>query len=120
SYAKNDGLFSSGYYLFHGGPSESLRTAVQQNEQERLAGKAPVKDDKAADRKDKRGGRYRDRLWKGWILPAADADTWFAAGSARYHDVIDAEDLDNAIEEQRAEYRGLRLAPDDPLRRFRL
>ena len=27
----------------------------------------------------------RDRLWKGWILPASDADTWFAAGSAAYH-----------------------------------
>ena len=26
-----------------------------------------------------------DRLWKGWVLPASDADIWFASGSAAYY-----------------------------------
>jgi hypothetical protein len=133
-YDKNDGLFSSGYYLFHGEPSESLRTAVQENERERLA--APEKNEENQDaeketgnagakggrrrNRDAAAGPYHDRLWKGWILPASDADTWFAAGSAAYHQVLEAEDLERAIHAQRATYRGLKLAPENPLRSFRM
>jgi hypothetical protein len=128
-YAKNDGLFPSGYYLFHGEPADSLRSAIQENEQARLSGKTDTKDEEKGG--EERGGRgrrrnreasapYRDRLWKGWILPASEADTWFVAGSAAYHRVLQAENLETAIEAQRAAYRGLKLSPANPLERFRL
>jgi hypothetical protein len=115
---KNDGLYPSGYYLFDAQPAESLRAAVQENEKERLA---PTPQEKPQPRKERRGfGPYHDRLWKGWILPASDADTWFVAGSAAYLQMLETEDLDKALTARRAIYRGLKLAPDDPIRRFRL
>src|SRR5207253_2792868 len=38
-YAKNDGLYPSGYVLLRAQESEGLRTAIQENENARLAGK---------------------------------------------------------------------------------
>ena len=32
-------------------------------------------------------------LWKGWMLPASDADTWFVAGSAAYQQLLASERL---------------------------
>ncbi len=63
---------------------------------------------------------YKDRLWKGWVLPASDADTWFAAGSAAYYRVLQSDDLAKALDARRAMYRGLKLGPDNPANRFRL
>jgi len=116
-YSKNDGLFPSGYYLLHGEPAESLRSAIQVNEAARLAGKSADPND---DRTGKQQDAYRDRLWKGWILPASEADMWFVAGSAAYHRLLQADDVGTAIETERAEYRGLKLAPADPMQHFRL
>jgi hypothetical protein len=114
-YAKNDGLFPNGYYLFAGAPSESLLTAVRENETARLA----VLGGKKAAAKAARNP-YKDRLWKGWILPASDADTWFAAGSAAYYRVLRSDDVARAMEAQRIAYRGLKLAPAGPLTEFRM
>src|SRR5262249_51024463 len=62
-YAKNDGLYSSGYYLFDGSaPAPAAADPV----------KPPVRNFTAP-------AYAADRLWKGWIVPASDADTWFAA-----------------------------------------
>jgi hypothetical protein len=108
-----------------------LRAAVQENEQARLAAqpaekkdgeKAPGTDGAKSGRRnrDAAPGPYHDRLWKGWILPASDADTWFVAGSAAYHQVLEAKELEIAMDAQRATYRGLKLAPANPLQRFRL
>jgi hypothetical protein len=113
-YAKNDGLYPSGYYLFRGQPSESLRTAVQRSEQARTAAE-PSESDPAA-----RQASYKDRLWKGWILPASDADTWFAAGSVAYYRALQSDDLAKTLDERRAGYRGLKLGPDNLANRFRL
>ena len=113
-YAKNDGLYPSGYYLFRGQPSESLRTAIQQSEQARLAAR-PSESQRAA-----RQASYKDRLWKGWVLPASDADTWLAAGSAAYYRALQSADLAKALDARRAMYRGLKLASDNPANRFRL
>jgi hypothetical protein len=113
-YAKNDGLYPSGYYLFRGQPSESLRTAIQQGEQARMAAK-PSESKPAAEQ-----ASYKDRLWKAWVLPAADADTWFAAGSAAYYRALQSDDLTQTLDARRAMYRRLKLGPDNPATRFRL
>jgi hypothetical protein len=110
------GLYPGGYRLFSAEPSESLRTAVRENERARLAAKGP----ETPPPGDKKASSYKDRLWKGWMLPASDADTWFVAGSAAYYRVLESDDPDQAIEARRIRYRGLRLAPDNASNRFRI
>jgi hypothetical protein len=63
---------------------------------------------------------FRDRLWKGWIVPAGDSDTWFAAGSTAYHGLLESDDVEKALEAIRIQYRGLKLAPDNAMNRFRI
>ena len=58
-------------------------------------------------------------LWKGWILPASDADTWFVAGSAEYAYVLKSKDPEEALNTQRAIWRGLELSPDSPANHLR-
>jgi hypothetical protein len=100
-YAKNDGLYPSGYHLFQAsakGPSG-------------LSGQAasPANGKHNAAERDK--VEYStDRLWKGWVLPASDADVWFAAGSAAYYHDLQSEDLDRKINSWRATYRRLQIA----------
>jgi hypothetical protein len=108
----NHGLYPGGYHLFSAQPSESLLTAVRENEESRLAGKVAEK--KPA----KPAPDYADRLWKGWVLPASDTDTWFVAGSASYYRLLESKDLDQAVEAQRIRYRGLKAAADNPQTRF--
>jgi hypothetical protein len=116
-YAKNDGLYPSGYRLFRGEPSEGLRAAIQENEKARLAAKPP--EPKPAD---KPAGKvtYKDRLWKGWVLPAGDADAWFVAGSAAYYHALQSDDLEKEIDAWRATYRRLKPAAEDAMERHRL
>jgi hypothetical protein len=111
-YAKNDGLFPSGYRLFRGEASEGLRAAIEANEQARVAAPAAqhkpdkTKRDKAFD---------KDRLWKGWILPASDADVWLAAGAAEYYHDLRSDDPELQINVRRAAYRRFQIAagPDE-------
>ena len=111
----NHGLYPGGYHLFSGAPPESLRAAVQENEKARLAGSP------AAKPANSHGSvSYADRLWKGWVLPASDADTWFVAGSAAYYRTLQSDDLEEALDALRIQYRGLKLAPDNPANRFRM
>jgi len=117
NYSKNDGLYPAGYRLFAANPSENLRKTIQDKEKERLAG--PVNSEKDTKPAEKPAS-YADRLWKGWILPASDADIWLAAGSSAYYHVLQAKDLEIALNAQRAEYRGLLIRSDDPMSRFRL
>jgi hypothetical protein len=116
-YAKDDGLYPSGYYLFQGEPSETLRADIQQIEKTRLAGSLDAPEHKTAGVSDPPS--YEGRLWKGWILPASDADTWFVAGSARYRYVLQSKDAEEALNAQRATWRGLELSPDTPANHFR-
>jgi hypothetical protein len=51
-------------------------------------------------------------LWKGWVLPASDADTWFVAGSAAYKKVLASTEVEDALDNQRAVWRRLQLIPD--------
>ena len=110
----NRGLYPGGYHLFAGEPSDALRRAVQENERARVAGGAA----EAKPPGTTKPVSYKDRLWKGWVLPASAADVWLAAGSAAYHHALESEDPPQAIEAQRIRYRGLLLAPDTAANRF--
>ncbi len=102
------GLFPGGYRLFTAQPLTNLK-AVGEGESARNDKNTTA----VAAHKS-----YGDRVWKGWVLPASDADTWFVAGSAAYYRVLQAEDYDAALEEQRVRYRGWKLSPDNPMVRF--
>jgi hypothetical protein len=115
-YVKDDGLYPSGYYLFQGEPSETLHAIIQQNEKARLASAdSPVSTTPEASGPPP----FESRLWKGWILPATDADTWFVAGSAAYKGVLQSKNVEEALESQRTSWRGLQLSPDSPANHFR-
>jgi len=111
-YAKDDGLYPSGYHLFEAEPSASLLSAIQHNEKLRLSAALdpPPATNAAAD-----PPSYEGRLWKGWILPASEADDWLVAGSARYRRVLQSNDVEEALNAQRAIMRGLELSPDTPM-----
>ncbi len=66
-YARNDGLYSSGYHMIAA----------------RAAAPAAMKSNAWVE--DPPSQSYTGRLWKGWVLPASDADTWFVAGSTVYY-----------------------------------
>jgi len=107
-YAKNDGLYSSGYRLINAEPNESLRQALQQVEKPSEQ-PTPAKKDKDL---------YKDRLWKGWVLPASDADNWFTAGSAYYYQDLLSKDLAKAMAAHWAEYRSASLAEVNAMTQF--
>ncbi len=114
-YAKNDGLYPSGYALFRAEPTDALRTAIQENEKARLAAK-PKSDGKPAAKT----ASLKDRLWKGWVLPASDADAWFVGGAAGYYRILESDDVEKALNAERAEYRGLKLSADNAMNRVYL
>ena len=105
---KNDGLYPSGYALFRGQPSDGLRAAIQENEKTRLAAHTAPPDNKPQHK-----AVDADQLWKGWILPAGDTDTWLVAGSAAYYHDLQSDDLDLRMNVRRAEYRADRTGADD-------
>lgn len=115
--SKDDGLYPSGYHLFEAEPSAALRAEVQENEKARLI--AALDPPKPKTPPAAGPPSYEGRLWKGWVLPASDADTWFVAGSAEYRRVLASKDVEDALNAQRAIWRGLELAPDTPLNHFR-
>ena len=114
-YAKNDGLYPSGYALFRGEETEGLRTAIRENEKARLTGKTEPEPKPPA-----KAASLKDRLWKGWVLPASDADTWFAGGSANYYWILEADDVEERLRAQHATYRRLKLGPENAMTRFQL
>lgn len=108
-FVNDDGLYPSGYHLFEAEPSPALRSEIQQNEKARLEALAASPQPKVTAISDPPS--YEGRLWKGWVLPASDADVWFVAGSAEYERVLDSKDVQEAINAQRAEWRRLQLSP---------
>jgi hypothetical protein len=115
-FAGDDGLYPSGYYLFDAQPDENLHASIEQNEKMRLAGSA-APETPAVSVSNK--PRYQDRLWKGWVLPASGADTWFVAGSAAYYRVLHSNDVDEAMDAQRAIWRSLQVSAPTPLDLYR-
>lgn len=103
-YPANDGLYSSGYRLISTAPVSTVRTKTARTWIE-----------------DPPQQNYGERLWNGWVLPASDADVWFASGASEYRDDLDTKDLRNAVAAHWAEYRALSTLPDpNPKQRFRL
>jgi Phospholipase B len=102
-YAKNDGLYPSGYRLIAARASapESKAEPEPTHPQERQAVES-------------------SRLWKGWVLPASDADTWFSAGSAAYFEALESSHPDRALAAHWAEFRSLSAAPANPMQSFQL
>ena len=106
-YPRNDGLYTSGYRLISTAPipAAPVETSLLQNR----------------DREGVVQQNYSDRLWSGWVLPASDADIWFASGSAAYFDDLDSKDLGDAMAAHWAAYRALSIVPDPtPKQRFEL
>jgi hypothetical protein len=112
TYEKNDGIFPSGYALF----STVAPNHLAEIEQTRLN---TAKAAEAPQRPERRATFDATRLWKGWILPAGDADTWFAAGSTAYYRTLQSDDIEKAMDAVRIQYRGLKLAADNPVTRVR-
>jgi Phospholipase B len=110
----NHGLYPGGYWLFSGAPSESLLASIRENETARLAAKRPEEKAKQAP-----PASLKDRLWKGWVLPASETDTWFVAGSAAYYRLLDSSEPEKGVEAARIRFRGLKLSADNAMNRYR-
>ncbi len=115
--AIDNGLYPSGYYLFDAQPTEILRASIEQNEKMRTSGGAEPDEPKVAAATNM--PRYDGRLWEGWVLPASGSDTWFVAGSAEYHSVLESNDAGEAMNAQRAIWRSLQANASTPLDQFR-
>jgi len=110
NYPHITGIYSSGYRLFQAAPSESLRRIAAEKEKERLAAGRPAPATPAAK------AIYKDRRWKGWILPASDADAWLSTGGAAYYQVLGSTEWEKELEFYRAALRLARAQGDRPLR----
>jgi Phospholipase B len=102
-YPKNDGIYSSGYRLIS---AEPPALGKQDDDKPAPLKPAPIS--------------YKDRLWKGWILPASDADNWLTAGSAAYHGDLESDDLERALDVRRTAFRNAFLADPDDRQRYRM
>jgi hypothetical protein len=116
-FAGDDGIYPSGYYLFDAQPTETLRASIEQNEKMRLSGEAAAEEPKIASASSTT--HFEGRLWEGWVLPESESDTWFVAGSAQYHQVLESKDVGEAMNAQRAIWRSLQANAATPLDRYR-
>ena len=116
-FAGDDGLYPSGYHLFAAEPSATLRASIEHNEEARLAPSAAASQPTSTSAGNP--AHYEDRLWKGWLLPASDADTWFVAGSAEYYRVLESKDAEDAMNVQRSIWRSLQGSAATPLDQYR-
>jgi hypothetical protein len=94
----NDGLYPSGYRLFQ------ASTAPESKAVKSPSGPGVVWP-----------GMAETKLWKGWVLPASDADAWFVAGSAAYYRILAGPDLGKQIDAAKVTYRGLKLGPQNEM-----
>ena len=128
-FAKDDGLYPSGYYLFQGTATPQLAAMVKEKEETRMAALAkPARalkqvasgksapDQKAADDPPP---NYDNLVWKGWVLPASDNDMWFVAGAAAYRRVLLSKDPVEGMEAKEVTWRGLEVNPDTASYHFR-
>src|SRR5579884_3386323 len=111
-YADNDGIYSSGYRMIDATPDASLARIITANEEARANGKEQASEKK----KDEKKNEYKDRLWKGWVLPASDADVWFTAGSEAYYHDLESADLEEALARRRADFRSASAETDEAAR----
>jgi hypothetical protein len=106
-YSGNNGLYPSGYRLISSGPAPAAVTKASEAAA-KISHPEPART------------QYGDRLWKGWVLPASDADIWFASGSAAYYEDLDSKDLSKAVAAHWAEYRSLSSSAPNAKQQFEL
>jgi hypothetical protein len=113
----NNGLYPGSYYLFSADRPAALSFTEGYMSPRRAQ---PVELSQAQTRKAQplSWKNKTDQLWKGWLLPASDADIWFVAGSAAYYELLQSPDVDRAFETEKIRYRGLTLAPDNPFNHY--
>jgi hypothetical protein len=109
----NDGLYPSGYTLIFAKPSEALQSIVSANERERLLPKPRPADPGANEAR-----IDSSQLWRGWLLPATDADLWLTAGSASYYRALSSDHPAKSVDRLRVETRGDLIGGDVPLARL--
>lgn len=83
-YPLNEGIHSSGYALFEAHtrtPESSAALEAKPDEPKPVLSKLNV-----------------DRLWKGWILPATDAEAWISLGAAAWHRILSSEKPDETYQ----------------------
>lgn len=114
-YSGNKGLYNGGYRLFSAKASPELQALVSAKEQDRLTSQADKQD---GGKEEKKHGSFEEKLWKGWILPAAPEDTWLSAGSAYYYRMLKSHDLEQRIERTRAAIRAESLSDHNEMDRF--
>jgi hypothetical protein len=113
-YGSNYGLFPGGYYLFAAKAKPLSNSASGEETAHLVSGQ----DKKKRDADPVSWRNKTDELWKGWVLPASEADVWFVAGSARYYRLLQSSDVNRAMELEKIRYCGLALASDTPLDHF--
>ena len=121
-FAGDGGLYPSGYYLFDAHPTGTLRASIEQNEKLRMSGlTAPgaARAVSAAGESAANKVHFDGGLWRGWLLPASDSDTWFVAGSAEYHRVLESANIPDALSAQRAVWRSLEASAPTPFDQYR-
>jgi hypothetical protein len=106
-YPGNDGLYPASYRLISAGPAPAAFTTMSET-----AARIRIPDPQQP--------QYGDRLWKGWVLPATDADIWFASGSAAYYEDLDSKDLSKAMAAHWAQYRSLSISAPNAKQQFEL
>ena len=104
TYAKNDGLFPSGYRLL---------TA-----QSPAAASPAPKPDPDSSKPTTRA--VPTTPWAGWVLPASGADTWFVAGSTAYYHDLKSKDTDDRMQAHWAAYRRLQMEEPNDRTRYAL
>lgn len=119
SFAANDGLYSSGYRLFQGHPADAIKMLLD-GAPKASAITVQTSNGENGGGRGRRGGRggaseSDEKLWKGWILPASDADVWLTAGAAEYHSIARGSDVEKKLESYCAEYRAAALDGEQPL-----
>ena len=111
-YPGNEGIHSSGYRLFAAEPGDGLKAAIATREQARLSNTA-----KAAEKPKPAWQKVEaDRLWKGWIMPAADADRWLPAAGAVYHSLLGLDEFPKELDTWHIRYRAATRVKEWPLR----
>ena len=112
SYPRITGIYSGGYSLFQAEPPKRIQDVIRAREQERVTTerKPPAREPEPVS--------YKDRLWRGWVLPAGDADTWLSAGSEAYYRVLSSSHRENELERHRAGFRAAALVKDIPLNKL--
>jgi hypothetical protein len=116
SYPQNNGIYSSGYRLFQA--SDATKALLSDAPKATGITESVSNDSPRRGRRNRTVSPAKDYLWKGWILPAADADVWLSAGSAAYYEALNGDDLENRLNGFRAQYRAAALENEQPLSRI--